>query len=340
MDAANKPEAKRAGSHTQTMKAARFYQYGSPDVIAIEEVPKPVPDDDEVLVKVKAVAINPLDWHYMRGTPYLVRLQSGLRQPKQNSLGVDVAGVVEAVGKNVSTFSVGDEVFGEKGSGGAEYVCAPERLLVKKPSNATFVEAAAIPVAALTALQGLRDKARVEPGDRVLVNGASGGVGTYAVQIAKALGADVTAVASRRNQSLLLSIGADQAIDYTSTDYTSTGDKYDVIIDTVGTKSLSENRRAMEVDGRYVSVGSLEMGDWVGPLGHLAKVALGSVFGSQKMSVMLAKANQSDLEFIADLVEQGEVKSVIDRVYSLDEFADAMRYLEEGHARGKVVIEP
>ncbi|MFQ5521970.1 MAG: NAD(P)-dependent alcohol dehydrogenase [Acidimicrobiia bacterium] len=320
------------------MKAIVHSEYGSPDVLRLQEVDPPGVGDDQVLVKVRAASVNPLDWHYMRGLPRLVRLQTGLGRPKRQRRGADMSGVVEAVGRDVSRFQPGDEVFGEVAGSLAEYVAASEHALAIKPVGISFQAAAAVPVAGLTALQGLRDKARLRPGQRVLVNGASGGVGTCATQIAKALGAQVTGVTSTRNLEMVRSIGADEVIDYTRDDFTATDRRYDVIFDTVFTKTLSAYRRVLKPDGVYVAVGAVEMGDWIGPIVHLAKVAVGSLIGSPRMVPMLAQARREDLETLAGWMASGELAPVIDRVYTLAEVPEAIRYLEEGHARGKVVI--
>jgi len=320
------------------MKAIVQYEFGSPDVLRLEDVERPIPQDDEVLVRVRASSVNPADWHMMRGTPYLARIQAGLFKPKDTIQGADMAGEVEAVGNDVTEFHPGDEVFAETRRSFAEYVCVREDRLVGKPTNVSFEEAAAVPLAGLTALQGLRDKGKVQPGDRVLINGASGGVGTLAVQIAKWLGAHVTGVTSARNVDMVLSIGADEVVDYTREDFTRGADRYDVIFDTIGNHSPADIRKVMTSDATYVAVGKDEMGDWIGPLSMLFGVLFASVVGKQKMVPLLAKVTKEDLEVLSGLVEDGHVKPVIDRKYELANVADAIRYLEEGHARGKVVI--
>ncbi len=325
------------------MKAAVYCDYGSADVIKVEDVEKPVPADDELLVKVRAAAVNPLDWHYVRGTPYLLRLEAGLRKPKILRLGVDFAGTVEAVGKSVTRFKPGDEVLGGRTGAFAEYVTVPDsRAVVAKPARLSFEQAAAVPIAAVTALQGLRDKGKVQPGQKVLINGASGGVGTFAVQIAKSMGADVTGVCSTRNVELVRSIGADHVVDYTKEDYTANGEHYDVIIDNVGNRSLLDNRRALTHDGKYVLIGGggPDEGDWIGPLAKPIAALLLSPFISQQMGSMLAQLDQKDLSILADLMQSGKVTPVIDRQFKLGETPAAVQYLEEGHARGKVVITP
>ena len=315
-----------------------YHNYGSPDVLQLQEMEKPVVKDDEVLVRVHAASVNPVDWHTLIGTPYLVRLEAGLLKPKRQTLGMDMAGQVEAIGRDVRQFQPGDEVFGRSGAF-AEYVCVREdRSIALKPANVTFEQAAAVPVAAVTALQGLRDKGRIQPGHKVLINGASGGVGTFAVQIAKAFGADVTAVCSTGNVDMVRSIGADQIIDYTQEDFTQNNQRYDLMLDTVGTHSLSECRRVLSPNAIYVSVGLHKMGDWIAPLAHMFRVLVASRVGSQRMVGMLAKLNKEDLVVLQELLEAGKVTPVIDRRYKLSEGPEALRYLGEGHARGKVVI--
>ncbi len=320
------------------MRAIVYVEYGPPGVLQFTEVATPVPKDDEVLIRIRAASVNPLDWHYLRGTPYAVRLQAGWRKPKVTRLGVDAAGQVEAVGKNVTRFRPGDEVFGACKGALAEYGCAAEGALVLKPGNVTFEQAAAVPVAALSALQSLRDKGRIQPGQKVLINGASGGVGTFAVQIARVFGADVTGVCSERNMGLVRSIGANQVVDYTQEDFTKSGQRYDLIIDSVGNHSLSDCRRALTPEGTLVLVGGLGKGRWLGPLTGMLKAVVMSRFVSQKLLPFLAHLNQDDLLVIRELLETGKVAPVIDRSYPLSAVPQAIRYLEEGHARGKVVI--
>jgi NADPH:quinone reductase-like Zn-dependent oxidoreductase len=324
------------------MKAVVYTDYGSPDVLQIRDVKKPVLNDDQVLVKVRAVSINPLDWHYMEGTPYIMRAMiGGLRKPKDPRLGVDLAGEVEAVGKNVTQFKPGDEVFGTgHGAAFAEYVCANKTKLVQKPANITFDQAAAVPIAALTALQGLRDKGHVQPGQRVLINGASGGVGTFAVQIAKNFGADVTGVCSTRNLDLVRSLGADHVIDYTKEDFTKGNERYDVILDNVGNQPLSGFTRALTPKGICVLIGGGGPNDgrWIGPMARPLKALLLSPFISQKMGMMGAEIRQDDLAKMSELMQSGKVKPVVDRTYPLSQVREAMTYLEAGHARGKVIL--
>jgi NADPH:quinone reductase-like Zn-dependent oxidoreductase len=320
------------------MKAIVHREYGSPEVLRLEDVEKPTPADDEVLVRVRAASVNPLDWHYLRGTPYIMRLPFAFTRPKSERLGVDFAGTVEAVGRKVARYKPGDEVFGGKYGAFAEYVCVREdRALAPKPASVTFEVAASVPIAAVTALQGLRDKGRVQPGDKVLINGASGGVGTFAVQIAKALGAEVTGVCSGRNAELVRSIGADRVIDYGREDFTRGPQRYDVILDNVGNHSLSDLRRVLNPRGRYVMVGG-PPGKWIDPLPAVARAFVYSRFVSQEMGMMLAELKPKDLTALGELMQAGKVKPVIDRRYRLSEVPAAIRYLEAGHARGKVVV--
>ena len=312
------------------MKAILFTEYGSPDVLQFKDVEKPVPADNEVLIKVYAASANPLDWHSMRGAPFLARVEFGLQRPRDPRLGADVAGRVEAVGKNVTQFQIGDEVFGDifKGSF-AEYACTSEKLLAAKPANSSYEAAAAVPVAALTALQGLRDKGQIRLGQKVLINGASGGVGAFAVQIAKSYGTEVTGVCSTRNLDLVRSIGANHVIDYTKEDFTNNGQHYDLIFDTIGNLSVSGCQRALSPNGICAIAGFTTMF-------HLFQVML---FGGKKVGMMeTAKADKKDLLFIKELLETGKVVPVIDRTYPLNETAEAIRYLETSRARGKVVI--
>ena len=321
------------------MKAIVCHEYGSPDVLELQEIDKPVVKDDDVLVRVHAASVNPADWYLLKGTPYLVRLMTGgLLKPKHNIPGIDVAGRVEAVGGNVKQFEPGDEVFGGGGGAFAEYVCLPEDGLVLKPANLTFEQAAAVPVAAYTALQGIRDKGQVQPGQKVLINGTSGGVGTFAVQIAKSYGAEVTGVCSTRNVDMVRSIGADHVIDYTQEDFTQSGRRYDVILDAVGNRSLSDYRRVLNPTGVYVAASGGLVGDWLGPMIWMFKILLASLVGSQKMVVLMAEQTKSDLVALKELLESGKVTPVIDRRYKLSEVPEALRYQGEGHAQGKTVI--
>ncbi|MCC6455707.1 MAG: NAD(P)-dependent alcohol dehydrogenase [Caldilineaceae bacterium] len=320
------------------MKAIVYTKYGPPEVLEFKDVAKPVPKDDEVLIKIHATSLNAYDWRMMRADPFLVRISGfGFFKPKYPILGIDIAGQVEAVGSKVTHFQPGDEVFGDisgttKG-GLAEYVAAPENRLALKPTTATFEEAAAVPMAAVTALQGLRDNGRLQPGQKVLINGASGGVGTFAVQLAKLLGAETTAVCSTRKMEMARSLGADHVIDYTQEDFTQSGKHYNLILAVNGYQSIAAYRRALSPKGIYVMVGgsatqlfqALLLGPWMSR-------------GGQKMGALTAKPSQKDLLFLRDLIEAGKLKAVIDKCYPLHEAAEAIRYLESGHAAGKVVV--
>jgi len=320
------------------MKAIVYRRYGTADVLRCEEIDRPTFGDNGVRIRVRAAGVNPLDWHFMRGTPYLVRLMTGLRKPTIEILGVDTAGEIEAVGRNVTKFKPGDEVFGTSRGAFAEYVCTTESRLVLKPHNVTFAQAAAVPIAAVTALQGLRDKGRIQAGQKVLINGAAGGVGTFAVQIAKSFGASVTGICSTRNVDLVRSIGADKVIDYASEDFTETQREYDLFLDAIGNHALSACLRVLKRHGTYVGVGGPESGRWIGPLIDMLKTRIASTFVSENVFGLLAKLNTKDLLALRDLIESGKVTPVIDRRYDLHEVPDAIRYLEAGHARGKVVI--
>ncbi|MCH7772041.1 MAG: NAD(P)-dependent alcohol dehydrogenase [Bacteroidetes bacterium] len=327
------------------MKAIVCTKYGLPDVLQLNEVEKPTPKDDEVLVKVHAASVNSWDWDLLRGRPFLARLTVGLLKPKNKILGCDIAGRVDAVGRNVKQFQTGDEVFGDIsgcGWGGfSEYVCARENALALKPSGMTFDEAAAIPQAAVLALQGLRYKGQIQPGQKVLINGAGGGAGTFAVQIAKSFGAEVTGVDSTSKLDMMRSIGADQVIDYTQEDFTKNGQRYDRIVDVVGNRSIFDYRRALSPKGICVIIGfstnilfqALFLAPWMSMAGSLPGRQAG-----KKIALMSAKITDKELLLLKELIEAGKVKPVIDRHYPLREVAEAIRYLEEGHARGKVVI--
>jgi NADPH:quinone reductase-like Zn-dependent oxidoreductase len=320
------------------MKAAVYARYGPPEVVQITDVEKPVPNDDEVLIKVRAASVNPYDWHFMRGMPYPVRIAAGLRQPKDKRLGVDVAGQVEAVGRNVTQLKPGDEVFGLCKGAFAEYACASESRVGVKPDNVTFEQVAAVPIAAFSALQGLRDKGNLQPGQKVLINGAAGGVGTFAVQIAKSFGADVAGVCSTRNVDRVRSIGADHVLDYIREDFTKGAQRYDLILDCVGNQSLSALRRVLNPKGIYVQVGG-PTGRWlIGFLIRLIKMLLLSRFVSQRLVIVGAKSSKEDLTILSNLMSTRKVRPVIDKSYSLSEVPEAIRYVEAGHARGKVVI--
>ena len=320
------------------MKAAVYTRYGAPDVVQINDVEKPVPKDNQVLIKVRAASVNPLDWRLMKGRPYSLRILFGLRKPTIARPGRDVAGQVEAVGRNVTQFKPGDEVFGSCRGAFAEYACTSESALVTKPNNVTFEQAASAPVAAFTALQGLRDKGQIRPGQKVLINGAAGGVGTFAVQIAKSFGAEVTGVCSTSNVDMVRSIGTDHVIDYTQEDFTKRGQRYDLIFDCVGNHSLSACRRVLNVKGICVMVGDRSGRGMIGVLARLIAALVLSWFVSQKLVTFLARPSKADLSIMRELMATGKVRPVIDKRYRLNEVPDAIRYLEEGHARGKVVI--
>jgi NADPH:quinone reductase-like Zn-dependent oxidoreductase len=321
------------------MKAIVRDKYGSPNVVELREIEKPVPADDELLVRVHVASVNPVEWYGVAGRPWVGRPQMGLLKPKESRLGVDFAGTVEEVGKDVTQFRPSDEVFGGRSGAFAEYVCVrEERAVVLKPANVTFEEAAAVPVAALTALQGLRDKGQIQPGYKVLINGASGGVGTFAVQIAKALGAEVTAVCSTGNVDLVRSLDADHVIDYTRDDFTRSDQRYDLMLDIAGSRSWSECRRVLDPQATLVMVGAPKATRLLGPLGHIVKVRLAALRSSQKIVFFVAKFNKADMMVLRELLEDGRVTPVIDRRYELSETADALRYLGEGHAQGKIVL--
>jgi len=336
----NDCEHKIAPGH-DSMKAIVYCDYGLAN-LRLEEVEKPVPADDQILVKIRAASVNPYDWHFVEGTPKIMRAMGvGLRKPKDTRLGVDFAGTVEAVGKNVTQFKPGDDVFGGRGGAFAEYVCRRAvGAVALKPPDISFEQAASINIAGITALQGVRDKGKVQPGQKVLINGASGGVGTFAVQIAKSFGAEVTGVCSGRNIDLVRSLGADHVIDYTKEDFTKGADRYDVIIDNVANHSLSECRSVLAPKGKYVMIGGGGVNEqgFMGVLARPLKAMLLSPFVSQQMGMMMADSNQKDLAILAELIQSGKMKPVIDRTYKLSEVPDAIRYVEQGHARGKVVV--
>ena len=321
------------------MKAITCQRYGGPEVLEFEEVDDPVVGDDEVLVGVRAVSANPRDWHLMRGLPYFVRLQFGLRRPRHAVLGGDVAGRVEAVGKAVTRFRPGDEVLADIETGGfAEYAAVRQDLLVPKPASLGFEQAAAVPLAALTALQGLRDHGRVRPGQQVLVIGAAGGVGTFAVQLAKLLGAEVTGVCSTGKLDLVRSLGADHVIDYTREDFTRSGQRYDLVLQLAGTSSPADCRRALTAKGTLLLSSGESAGRWIGPVDRMLKAAALSPFVGQRLRSFLARRSREDLQTVTELIEAGKVSPVIDRTYPLRETPEAIRYLEQGHAGGKVVV--
>jgi NADPH:quinone reductase-like Zn-dependent oxidoreductase len=320
------------------MKAIVFEKYGPPDVLQLKEVEKPTPKDNEVLVRVHAASVNSWDWELLRGRPFLNRLLFGLFKPKIRILGIDIAGRVEAVGKNAKRFRPGDEVFGDlsgSGMGGfAEYVCARENALTPKPASMTFEEAAAIPHTAILALQGLRDNGHIKKGQKVLINGAGGGAGTFGVQIAKSFGAEVTCVDSPEKFDMLRSIGADRVIDYTQEDFTKDGPVYDLILDVVTYRSIFDYKRALAPKGIYVMLGG---GSWSRVYQSIFLGPIISMTGRKKMGILIHKPNK-DLADIKEFFEAGKLKPVIDKRYTLSEAPEALRYLGEGHSQGKVVI--
>jgi NADPH:quinone reductase-like Zn-dependent oxidoreductase len=320
------------------VQAITYHRYGPPDVLELETVDLPALGDDGVLVRVRAASVNPRDWHYLRGLPYIMR-PVGLRIPKDGGLGSDMAGQVEAVGRAVTRFRPGDEVYAFVLAGGfAEYARVPEGVLGPKPANLSFEQAAAVPLAALTALQGLRDHGHVQPGQRVLIIGASGGVGTFAVQLAKLFGAEVTGVCSTRNLDLVRSLGADHVIDYTREDFAGSGRRYDLVLQLAGTRSPAAIRRTLTPKGRLILSSGESSGRWVGPMDRIVKAAALSPFVPQTLAPFEAKQSRDDLQVLKDLIEAGKLTPVIDRTYPLRETPEALRYLEKGHARGKVVI--
>ena len=321
------------------MKAVVYRCYGTPAVVKLESIAVPELPDDRVQVRVHAASVNPLDWHYMEGKPYVMRAMAGIGAPEDIRLGTDFAGIVEKVGKAVTRFKPGDEVFGGADGAFAELVAVREtRAIALKPANVSFAEAAAVPVAAVTALQALRDKGLLKPGQKVLINGASGGVGTFAVQIAKALGAEVTGVCSTRNVDLVTKLGADHVVDYTRADFTQAPERYDLIIDNVGNRTLSDYRRVLTPTGALVIVGGPSDGNWLGPLSRSLDAMVVAPFVSQKLIFMLAELKQQDLEYLAALMQQGKLVPVIDRQFPLGETAAAIAYQQQGHARGKVIV--
>ena len=323
----------------ERMKAVVYRCYGPPSVLEVADVAKPVPANDEVLVKVRAAAINPVDWHLMTGTPYIMRAPDGLGAPSFTRFGVDYAGVVAAVGENVTRFKPGDEVFGARTGAMAEYVTArADRAIALKPANLGFEQAAAMTVAGVTALQGLRDHGRIQPGDKVLINGASGGVGTFAVQIAKAFGAEVTGVCSTRNVELVRSLGADHVIDYTQQSFIELEERYDLVLDNVGNYSPFETRRLLAPDGVLVIISGPKDNRWIGPLSRPIQAMLLQPFVDQKLVFFVSNLNRDDVETLGELALAGKVMPVIDRLYPLPEVERAVEYLATGHARAKVVV--
>lgn len=321
-----------------TMRAVTRDRYGSPSELRLVDVDRPTAEEGRVLVRVVAASINPYDLHSLTGLPWMLRLSEGLRRPSRTGMGVDLAGVVEAVGPGVGFVQPGDEVFGFGRGALAEFATAAQQELVPKPAGVSFAEAAGVPIAGLTALQAVRDKAGVEPGQHVLVNGAAGGVGTYAVQIAKSLGAHVTAVCSTRNVELVRGLGADDVVDYTRDDFTSRADAFDAIIDNVGNRSVGDIRRALRSDGIYVVVGGPDGGRLLGPLPSIVLPTLRFAVGSQRARFFIAGQSRDDLLEFAKLMETGAVRTVVDSTFALEGAAEAFRHLAEGHARGKVIV--
>jgi NADPH:quinone reductase-like Zn-dependent oxidoreductase len=318
------------------MKAAVFQSYGSPEVLKIVEVEKPTPTDDETLVKIYASSVNPAEWYAMTGL-FVARLGSGLLKPKDTRIGLDYAGVVESVGKGVTGIKPGDEVFGARNGAFAEYVCT-RNFVFPKPANLTFEQAGSVATAAITALQGLREYGKLQPGQKVLINGASGGVGTFAVQIAKALSAEVTAVCSTRNMEMIRSLGADYVIDYTQEDYTRNGKCYDLMLDIAGSRPWRENRWVLTPQSAYVIVGAPKSNRWLGPLMYILKTRLAALGASQRVIFFVASFKREDFLLLKDLFESGQVKPVVEKIYPLEKIADAMRHLGTGHAQGKIVV--
>jgi NADPH:quinone reductase-like Zn-dependent oxidoreductase len=332
------PSDNPATAMSSTMKAARYFCYGSPEVVEYGDVSKPVPAADELLVKVHAASVNPLDWHFMRGSPFIMRLVAGIGAPDDGAMGVDFAGTVEAVGSAVTRFQPGDEVFGGANGAFAEYLVVREdRAVTAKPDNVSFEEAAGVPIAGVTALQALRDHGELKPGERVLINGASGGVGTFAVQLAKSMGAHVTGVCSGRNVDMVKSIGADAVINYKEEDYTRLGQQYDLIVDMVGNHSPLANQRLLSPGGRLIIVGGAK-GDWIAPFMGLLKASLTSLFVEQKLAAFTARMLGEDLATLAAYMDQGEVTTVIDRRYPLEQTREAIAHSESGRARGKIIL--
>jgi NADPH:quinone reductase-like Zn-dependent oxidoreductase len=338
MDSANNggTEVIAASGEKVQMQAIVYERYGPPEVLELRRIDRPLVGDDGVLIRVRASSVNPYEWHFMRGEPYLARLDMGLR-PKTGRLGVDVAGTVEAIGSNVTGFQPGDEIFGTCDGALAEFAIGSESSLVSKPANVTFEQAGGVGIAAFTAIQGLRDYGKVQAGQRVLINGAAGGVGTFAVQLAKAWGAEVTGVCSTRNVEMVRSIGADHVIDYTQDDFTSGGQRYDLLLDLIGNHSLSRCRRVLSPKGTFVMIGG-QSGRWIRPMGRVFKTLIMSPVVSQKLVLCRAVWTHEDLLVIQGLMKAGQVTTVIDRTYPLSQVPEAIRYLEDGHAQGKVVV--
>ena len=337
MEAAANQQSHLRAAPERTMKAISHERYGSSDAVALGEVDIPVLEDHQLLIRVNASSVNPAEWYRVQG-PFFARWDSGLRAPKSPRIGADLAGRVEAVGKDVKEFQPGDEVFGTSGGSWAEYTAAREPRLVRKPANVSFEEAAAVPVAGLTALQAVRDHGQIQPGQKVLINGASGGVGTFAVQLAKVFGADVTAVCSSRNLELVDSLAADRVCDYTREDFTRRGGRFDVMLDVAGSRSLRELRRVLTPDATVVVVGAPMSAKGLGPLKHIIGMRLGSIGRGQTVKNFLAKIEKDDLAYMSELLATGKIRSVIDRRFELSEVSEALSYLGTTHARGKVVI--
>jgi NADPH:quinone reductase-like Zn-dependent oxidoreductase len=317
------------------MKAVLHTTYGPPEVLKIEEIEKPTPKDDEVLVKIRATSVNPAEWYAMTGL-FVARLGGGLLRPKETRLGADFSGVVEAVGRDITGFKPGDEVYGARSGAFAEYVCV-RNIIIPKPKSLTFEQAGAVPIAAITALQGLRDYGKLQPGQKVLINGASGGVGTFAVQIAKAMGAEVTAVCSPRNVELIRSLGADRVIDYTTEDFTRSGQRYDLLLDIAGSRTWYEYKRVLTPDANFIIVGGPKF-PVIGPLRHIAAINLAALGASQKITFFIAKFNLEDFHLLNQWFESGKVRPVVEKAYPLAQVSEAMRHLGAGHAQGKIVV--
>jgi NADPH:quinone reductase-like Zn-dependent oxidoreductase len=318
------------------MKAIVFYSYGSPGVLKVEDLEKPTVTDDGVLVRVHASSVNPAEWYTMMGL-IIARIQNGLFRPKDSRIGADFAGVVEAIGSKVTHLKLGDEVYGGRSGAYAEYVNV-RNAVVRKPANLTFEEAAAVPTAAVTALQGLRDHGKIQKGQKVLINGAAGGVGTFAVQIAKAFGTEVTAVTSTKNVELVRSLGADHVVDYTKDDFTRHGKQYDLLFDVAGSRTWKEYKRVLKPDSHFVIVGAPKGNKVLGPLSNVVKLKLASIGASQKLVFFIAQFNREDLSLLREMIEAGKVKPVVEKVYPLTQVAEAMHHLGTGHAQGKLVL--
>jgi NADPH:quinone reductase-like Zn-dependent oxidoreductase len=336
--AADPTPGRRLAAKLKRMKAIVQHRYGPPDQLSFEDVPTPVAKDDEVLLRVRAASVNPYDWYHVTGTPLIARMGGGLFRPSQPIPGVDVAGEVEAVGRDVTQFRPGDAVYGQRLGAYAEYLCVREIRLALKPVNLSFEQAAAVPMAALTALQGLRDKGGIQAGQQVLINGASGGVGTFAVQLAKWFGATVTAVCSTRNVEAAQSLGADRVIDYTREDFVRSGQKYDLMLDIAGNRTIADRRRALAPDGTLVVAGGPKGGKVLGPARPLLKVLVADRFSTRKMVGYIAQNKQEDLILLRDLLESGKIAPVVERVYPLPDVPAALNYVGARHARGKIVI--